>query len=79
MSSDVDRAEKLELQIVALRICLSEVLSLMIQKKVLTKRDAVSHIQGLADRVMPAPVGEVGAEVFEQIASYIMKIPLGED
>ena len=73
------RVAKLELQIAALRIGLSEVASLLIQKKVLTKREVVSHFQGLGDQVMPIDSGSIGAEVFDQIANYVLDIPLKDD
>jgi hypothetical protein len=74
-----ERVAKLELQIAALRIALSEMLSLMVQRKVLTKREAVSHFQTLGDTVMPIPSGGIGAEVFDQIANYVMAIKLKDD
>jgi hypothetical protein len=74
-----DRTAKLELQVAALRIALSEMVSLMVQRKVLTKREAVSHFQGLGDRVMPKLRGDIGAEVFDQIANYVLELPIGDD
>ena len=73
------RVAKLELQIATLRIGLSEVVSLLVQRKILTKREAVSHFQGLGDRVMPIESGSIGAEVFDQIANYILDLPLKDD
>jgi hypothetical protein len=73
------RVAKLELQVAALRIGLSEVVSLLVQKKILTKREAVSHFQGLGDLVMPIDRGSIGAEVFDQIANYLLDLPLKDD
>ena len=73
------RVAKLELQIAALRIGLSEVVSLLVQRKILTKREAVSHFQSLGDQVMPIDSGSIGAEVFDQIANYVLGIPLKDD
>ena len=73
-----ESVEDLRLQIVALRIALAETVSLLIQKKVLTKREAVSHFHGLGDLVMPQIKGSTAAQIFEEIAAYIVEIPLEE-
>jgi len=79
MSFDGDRIAKLELQVVALRIGLAELASMLVQRKVVTKREVVEHFQGLGDRVMLQFKGADGAEAFEQIANYVLNIPLPDD
>jgi hypothetical protein len=74
-----EHVARLEFRIAALRIGLSEMISILIQKKVLTKREAVSHFQGLADRVMPETAGDVGAIVFDEIANYVLAMPIPDD
>jgi hypothetical protein len=62
-------------QVASLRIALCELAALLIEKKVLTKRDVVSHFQGVADQIMPVPnSGDIGTKVFEEIAGYVLAI-----
>lgn len=67
-------------EITALRIALSELAVLLVEKKVLSKQDVVSHFLGVADQIMRTPTGaETGTEVFEQIANYVLDIPIKDD
>jgi hypothetical protein len=60
-------------EIAALKVALSELAALLIEKKVLSKQDVVSHFLEAADQIMRTTTSAgAGTKVFEQIANHVL-------